>query len=144
MPLPGTAIFELLNKDYNCQFPDSLEKWGRWGAPLKLKLIKWFPKKIARRFYNIAKLSSAGVFLDTLDHITNTRIIFILWDIHIMQDFFSYLASKLQNWRYKNKYFKFAYEAILFAKLIRVYKGARNFFINEILKNIFQEIYIKR
>ena len=25
-PFPGTAIFELLNKYYNCQFPDSLEK----------------------------------------------------------------------------------------------------------------------
>ena len=56
--------------------------------------------------------------------------------------FFSYLASKLQNWRYKNKYFKFAYEAILFAKLIRVYKGARNFFINEILKKYLpRDIY---
>ena len=84
MSFPGTAIFELLNKDYNCQFPDSLEKWGRWSAPLKLKDIKWFPKKIAREFYNIGRLSS-GFFLGILIVTRITRIIFIIWDTHIMQ-----------------------------------------------------------
>jgi radical SAM superfamily enzyme YgiQ (UPF0313 family) len=141
-PFPGTAIFELLNKDYNCQFPDSLEKWGRWGAPLKLKLIKWFPKKIARRFYNIAKLSSAGVFFRHFGSYNEYKNYIYSMGYPYYAGFFSYLASKLQNRRYKNKYFKFAYEAILFAKLIRVYKGARNFFINEILKKYLpRDIY---
>ena len=83
-------------------------------------------------------------FLDTLDHITNTRIIFILWDIHIMQDF---LVTWHQSYRtgvtkinILNLHTKLFYLRNL-SEFIRVQEI---FFINEILKNIFQEIYIKR
>lgn len=140
-PFPGTAVFELLNKDYNCQFPDSLEKWGQWGAPIKLKFIKWFPEKNAKNFFNIAKLSSA-VFYRHFGSYNEYRNYIYSMGYPYYAGFFSYLASKLQNWRYKNKYFKFPYEAILFMKLVVVYKSARNFFVNAILKKyLSRDIY---
>ena len=56
--------------------------------------------------------------------------------------YMSYVISRIQNWRYKKKYFKFMYEYILFEKLIRVYQSTRNFFINAILKKYLpRDIY---
>ena len=140
-PFPGTAIFELLNKDYNCQFPDSLEKWGRWSAPLKLKDIKWFPKKIAREFYNISKLSS-GIFFRNFNSYKDYKNYIHYMGYPYYAGYMSYVISRIQNWRYKKKYFKFMYEYILFEKLIRVYQSTRNFFINAILKKYLpRDIY---
>jgi len=133
-PFPGTEIFELLNKNYHCRFPDSLEKWGGWGAPIKLEDIKWAAKKNAREFYNISKLSSAGVFYRNFESHDEYKNYIYSMGYPYYAGYFSYLASKLQNWRYRKKYFNFVYEAILFAKLIRAYKSIRNSFVNEILK----------
>jgi anaerobic magnesium-protoporphyrin IX monomethyl ester cyclase len=57
-PLPGTALFKVLEKDYKMKFPESLEQWAELGEKShynynELMDIPWFSKNMETEYKKI-------------------------------------------------------------------------------------------
>ena len=142
-PYPGTEIIELLKKEYNYHPPATLEEWGNYNIPIALKNITWLTKKYAKICHNIS-LMGCGAFNKDFESykkykefVYNTGGGYYDW-------YLAYIISKIERWRYKKKYFKFMVEAILFIKVIEIYKLSRTYIINFILKKYLPKSIFKK
>jgi len=57
-PLPGTALYDLLEYKYNYKFPQSLEEWAEYSAGSHYKYnqfmdIPWFDKKMNEEYHRV-------------------------------------------------------------------------------------------
>jgi len=57
-PLPGTALYHILEKDYKFNFPNSLEEWAEYGEKShyqynELMSIPWFSRDMEKEYHKI-------------------------------------------------------------------------------------------
>lgn len=57
-PLPGTALYHTLEREYNYKFPQTLEEWADYGATSHYKYnqfmdIPWFDKKTLDEYHRL-------------------------------------------------------------------------------------------
>jgi radical SAM superfamily enzyme YgiQ (UPF0313 family) len=57
-PLPGTALYDVLERDYNYKFPQSLETWAKYGARSHYRYNEfmdtpWFDQKTIKEYKRI-------------------------------------------------------------------------------------------
>ncbi len=120
VPLPCTKIYDTLKKDFGFRSPSSLEEWGQYKIPSEsFEDVTWLPRKYAKRCFNISLLSNYPFHQDFKSYRDYRDFVFNI-DSSYGTGYLDYLMARLQRWRFKNRYFSFMAEPVLFNRLIEL------------------------
>lgn len=137
IPLPGTAIFDLLVKKYGFEHPSTLAEWGRYRMPdTSVRNVTWASKSYARRCEKIALLTNYPFFRDFGSYSEYREFVSRI-DTTYGVGYIDYLLARIHRWRFKKRFFGFMVEAPLFNKVI----DARMFFVRYVMKKYLPERY---
>lgn len=140
-PLPKTSILDILVEKYNFKIPTTLEGWGRYAVPISYRNVTWHTKEYAKMGYNFGIISSFPFHQNFESYRMYKEFICTSTDMY-PSGYISYILTKIQRWRYKNKFYALNFEGILFFKLRNTFGLVGRYVFNVILKKYLPRKYL--
>lgn len=133
MPFPGTPIYGLLQKEYGYKVRTSLIEWEDYETPIKLKDMTWLDKNYANLCYNIILMGFTPFYKDFKNYRNFKEYVYnSSYAYH--SGYLFYLLTKIERWRYINRFFDYNFEVVLAKNIIWLYFSLKNYLVNSIIK----------
>jgi radical SAM superfamily enzyme YgiQ (UPF0313 family) len=148
IPYPGTTVCELLQREYGYKTPSSLEEWGRYRSPAtSSSYITWLPKEYVKMCHNLTLAARYPFYKDFGSHKKYKEFVHNV-DMVVGPGYCDYIIAKIQRWRYKNRFFQFMIENLIFNKLVEMRAFVQRYVLRKYLpKSIYNALkrwYLKR